>query len=142
MNSGKAFMLEHVTARQRSLGFAESSSPYITNWLSLFNWAGVQSSTIPALPLYAPFDADHYAAPDFASTNTWRFGFDPDRQGGSVDRLAALDDLGFRQPTLAASDGRFDSARDGLPESSRNSVGGIPSDQRGFRRPNRIGCYR
>jgi len=34
--------------------------------------------------LYAPFDADHYAAPDLASANPWRFGFDPDRQGGSV----------------------------------------------------------
>src|SRR5262249_29793355 len=39
MNSGKAFMLEHVTARQRSLGFARRSSLYITNWLSLSNSA-------------------------------------------------------------------------------------------------------
>jgi hypothetical protein len=35
MNSGKLSMLEHVTARQRSLGFAQRSSLYITNWLSL-----------------------------------------------------------------------------------------------------------
>jgi hypothetical protein len=91
---------------------------------------------------YAPFDADRYAAPDLAAANAWRFGFDPDRQGGNVARLAALDDLGVRQPTVAASDGRFDSASDGLPESGRNRVGRIPSDQRGFRRPNRIGSYR
>lgn len=87
------------------------------------------------------FDADRYAAPDLASANAWRFGFDPDRQGGSVARFAALDDLGLRQPTVAASDGRFYSANDGLPESSRNRIGRIPSDQRGFRCPNRIGSY-
>src|SRR4029077_14933303 len=101
-----------------------------------------KSATIPAKPLYAPFDADRYAAPELASANAWRFGFDPDRQGGSVARFAALDVLGLRQPTVAACYGRLYSASDGLPESSRNRIGRISSDQRGFRRSNRIGSYR
>jgi hypothetical protein len=63
-------MLEHVNAMQSSLGFAQKSSLYFTNWLSLFNRATVQSSEIPPQQLYAPFDADHYAAHDLASTNT------------------------------------------------------------------------
>jgi len=42
-----------------------------------------------------------------------------------VARFAALDDLGLRQPTVAASDGRFYSANDGLPESSRNRIAGF-----------------
>jgi len=54
-----------------------------------------------------------------------------------VARFAALDELGIRQPTVAASDGRFHSASDGLPESSRNRIGRFPSDQRRFRRPSR-----
>ena len=81
---------------------------------------------------YAPFDADRYAAPYLASADAERFGFDPDRQGGSVVRFAALDDLGLREPTVAASDGRFYSANDRLPESRRNRTGRIPSDQRGI----------
>lgn len=54
-------------------------------------------------------------------------------------RFAAVDDLGLREPTVAASDGKLYPASDGLPESSRNRVGRIPSNQRGFRRPSRIG---
>jgi RimJ/RimL family protein N-acetyltransferase len=42
-----------------------------------------------------------------------------------VARFAALDVLGLRQPTVAACDGRFYSASDGLPESSRNRVAGF-----------------
>ena len=42
-------------------------------------------------------------------------------------RFAALDGLGLRQPTVAASHGRLYSKSDGLPESSRHRVGRIPS---------------
>ena len=41
-------------------------------------------------------------------------------------RLAALDGLGVRQPTIAASNGRLDSKSDGLPASNGNRVGRIP----------------
>jgi len=58
-------------------------------------WAPGRSATIPAWALYASFDADRYAAADLASADAWGFGFDPDRQGGSVGRFAALDGLGL-----------------------------------------------
>jgi RimJ/RimL family protein N-acetyltransferase len=54
-----------------------------------------------------------------------------------VARFAALDGLGVRRPTVAASDGELDSTNDGLSESGRNRIGRIPPDQQGFRRPNR-----
>ena len=45
-------------------------------------------------------------------------------------RFAALDDLGLLTINDRAKRGKFDSARDGLPESSWNRVGQIPSVQR------------
>ena len=45
---------------------------------------------------YAPFDADRYAATGLASSDSWRFGFYPDGQGGRVARFAAMDGLGIR----------------------------------------------
>jgi RimJ/RimL family protein N-acetyltransferase len=47
-------------------------------------------------------------------------------------RFATLDGLGLRRSTVAAIDGRLYSTNDGLPESSRNRIGRIPQDQRGF----------
>src|SRR5579863_2074399 len=105
------------------------------------NSSGFTSPLKFRVALYASFDAHRNGTLGLASANACRFGFYSERQGRRVARFATLDGLGLRRSTVAASDGRRYSTNDGLPESSRNRTGWIPSVQRGFRRPNCIGSY-